>query len=685
MALDPNLFSIEDIYPNFDQGQDSLGVRADYDLRDRLTEGYRSLDVWSDLFAALSKVMWTYFENQRRAVLDARDPGVLTRPYLPMRLRMLGLDYKSDVLTDEDYIRIASFYALYAKTTKHRDAFIRFMGFMKGLDMEMFRLWSTDYNAFYVGHGKTVFEGGDWFPTTHVGLAVSNPNEVDRPSDDELTELFYTLAPVNLVLKWIGDLIRVRLEDLRMGVHSALNDAMLRANMDWTYELTYQLKLFGIEYGSWWGVFPPWQDETAATVGAGSTTFQSVRCVATPRGIDWTKDHSAFPLLTTFSRDSRACYEDEDGYLVWVENGVPRIKACAMGVRQGWLFEPERYGYLHSVFDLMIEPWVTCNLQYDTSVTTESPDRSLAGAYRPDPEATDPDTVVVTQKVNFLDSDFNEWVVTVVAMATDRIRLVIDWYADTPDTVLETVTVDWTGATVSAGALDWVLNSPMVPDGWRKLQVRVTRPNGSKLAVFRIYPCETLTSTAYIYYVGMENGAYPTTLLYGGPCELAYRAPETLDFGEIAGQTLRGINGTVLFHAVFPGDFEQQTVFRAGQENGQYAKIVYNGSTSTLTLKTDSEWSNTQTVYDGSFPWVPLAPSADVKIGWSWDRVAGTVTYTHNGQSNTVTMAAPSIDNSGYLGAVPPINPDFWGYLTRLTVVPVALSDSDMTALLAAS
>src|SRR5262249_13775772 len=73
---------------------------------------------------------------------------------------------------------------------------------------------------FYINDfpGQRVWQGGPYYPTAHVGLAY-DPAYGPELSDDQLTSLFYDMAPAHLVLKWISKLTTVTIPDcIRFGV-----------------------------------------------------------------------------------------------------------------------------------------------------------------------------------------------------------------------------------------------------------------------------------------------------------------------------------------------------------------------------------------------------------------------------------------------------------------------------------
>jgi hypothetical protein len=65
------------------------------------------------------------------------------------------------------------------------------------------QLWTQDYKNFYVPSehpiGDTVFEGGEWFPTSHVRVSY-DPTVLTSMSVQNLITLVYELGPYTLVV-----------------------------------------------------------------------------------------------------------------------------------------------------------------------------------------------------------------------------------------------------------------------------------------------------------------------------------------------------------------------------------------------------------------------------------------------------------------------------------------------------
>ena len=139
--------------------------------------------------------------------------------------RLVGMDYYSDYLKDEDLARIGDYISSYWPKNGQPE-FIKFIGFIKSLSLDMFPLWTKDKGdnatsddpdiaAYDQLEQKTdgmqpVWEQGLWYPTSHV--EVTYDALISTTVDDDLILLFYTLAPIHLVLERISGAINVNLE-----------------------------------------------------------------------------------------------------------------------------------------------------------------------------------------------------------------------------------------------------------------------------------------------------------------------------------------------------------------------------------------------------------------------------------------------------------------------------------------
>ena len=136
----------------------------------------------------------------------------------------MGMDYYSDYLKDEDLARIADYIGSYWPKNGQPE-FIKFIGFIKSLSLEMGQLWTKDkgdnatsddenisrYDQLDIRDSsmRPVWEGGSWYPTSHVEIFYDAL--ISQNIDDDLILLFYVLAPIHLVLERISGSINIDL------------------------------------------------------------------------------------------------------------------------------------------------------------------------------------------------------------------------------------------------------------------------------------------------------------------------------------------------------------------------------------------------------------------------------------------------------------------------------------------
>ena len=171
----------------------------------------------------LELVNGTTISTVRRALQD--------RKSLIAGSRFVGFNYYSDFLKDEDFARIQDYICDYWPRTGQPE-FIKFIGFIKSLALDMIPLWTRDKGDFATSDDveiskydqlepfsqsmTPVWNNGLWYPTSHV--EVFYDAIASETIDDDLILLFYTLAPVHLVLERISGSINIDLSYSLVGV-----------------------------------------------------------------------------------------------------------------------------------------------------------------------------------------------------------------------------------------------------------------------------------------------------------------------------------------------------------------------------------------------------------------------------------------------------------------------------------
>lgn len=195
--------------------------------RDSLLVSYlRDNPVWRDLIAIFEEVWGDQADELADQLSDTRnlfpiapeqlgkiDLGVMMstgdyrlfdRQTMVRICSMLGFSFPNlndRLFSTEDYLRIAQNIADYYKE-QGTDAFIKFFGYCLNSRFQLRPTWTNDYINFIPegdpAIGTPVWEGGDWYPTSHVQFEVDIGKGNMDP--DQFRDFFYYIAPINLVL-----------------------------------------------------------------------------------------------------------------------------------------------------------------------------------------------------------------------------------------------------------------------------------------------------------------------------------------------------------------------------------------------------------------------------------------------------------------------------------------------------
>jgi hypothetical protein len=127
------------------------------------------------------------------------------RDLVVKQVNMLGLKLQTaGVVSDDAYQTISRFVGIYW-FEKGTQAFIEFINYCLSSDLRVFNMWTQDYEEFYnegdSAIGTPIWEGGTWYPTTHVTIeAKGGLKGLDILT---LQQFFYEIANYNLVLRAI--------------------------------------------------------------------------------------------------------------------------------------------------------------------------------------------------------------------------------------------------------------------------------------------------------------------------------------------------------------------------------------------------------------------------------------------------------------------------------------------------
>lgn len=183
---------------------------AEAEVLDVVTSKLKDNDVWSELAAAFDSVVKTNIDNPIQQIELLRflppdaDPKILSDA-----CRMLGFDLSQDVLnlSVDKFTRIVTQLGMYPDSNG-TEAFTKFISLMINGFCDVTYLWSKDYVNFYVKpKGATIDQGGRWFKTTHIELAMGFLTlaglqlKKDQSLYARTKEIFYQQAPITLVIE----------------------------------------------------------------------------------------------------------------------------------------------------------------------------------------------------------------------------------------------------------------------------------------------------------------------------------------------------------------------------------------------------------------------------------------------------------------------------------------------------
>ena len=182
---------------------------------------------------------------QAQEMINQIDWSVPEQAIVLKQLNMLGLQLSSPTVMFDEYsfmnfCRFLGFYWL----QKGTHTFMDFVNFCTGTQFVIKNCWTKDYINFYAEGseeiGTPIWEGGEWYPTTHIVFQSINPTTTDVTM---LGQLFYEIANYNLVLYSIDSIYNLPITN----DPSAGTGGQLLINTGLCYHLEYNLYNDGYE------------------------------------------------------------------------------------------------------------------------------------------------------------------------------------------------------------------------------------------------------------------------------------------------------------------------------------------------------------------------------------------------------------------------------------------------------
>ena len=199
-------------------------IQSNYeqDWKQLLIPRIRDNQSWADLFNVMSDVYNRNIYHSIEQLRTLRNPTNQDRQTNIASAKFLGLDYNSDIFSDEEYISLITFLNKFNNTYKGTQSFIQFIGWIKNTKFQVEQLWAKGeriYEEFseetpYIRNNSKIDDTGDksWYPTSHIRLNYDG--NLYNTDESEVVYLFYKIAPVNLVLKEIVAVFTADVKDL---------------------------------------------------------------------------------------------------------------------------------------------------------------------------------------------------------------------------------------------------------------------------------------------------------------------------------------------------------------------------------------------------------------------------------------------------------------------------------------
>lgn len=131
---------------------------------------------------------------------------VMDRETSIKKLNSLGLSLRStDGLSDKALTRLCANISKYW-FEKGSKRFIPFLSYTLGVRLKVVQLYTNNYTTFLEegdsGIGTSVYDGGTWYPTSHVNVYI-DPSTLVETDLQSFTDIFFCVVPYTLVVhKW---------------------------------------------------------------------------------------------------------------------------------------------------------------------------------------------------------------------------------------------------------------------------------------------------------------------------------------------------------------------------------------------------------------------------------------------------------------------------------------------------
>ena len=192
---------------------------ADIEYEGLQPEVFSNELTWLEFFEALSEMIEEQVRSPIkeletiREIIETTDPVIVANS-----IKQMGFDIPLDLIAHNvDRLARAIYMLPLFHETSGTTQFTKAISFVLGRETVVHDLYTKDYVNFYrQPYGPMNVDGGDWYKTTHIGLAmemVSTDRNLivaeGQTIRDRLIDAFYEFAPVNLVIENFRYLIRM--------------------------------------------------------------------------------------------------------------------------------------------------------------------------------------------------------------------------------------------------------------------------------------------------------------------------------------------------------------------------------------------------------------------------------------------------------------------------------------------
>lgn len=168
--------------------------------------------VWDDTIDSKIKDLYRINESllfdttEEFGLTPASSLNIMDRETAVKKLSSLGLKLRTtEGISNEALTRLCANISMYWFSKGSRQ-FIPFLSYTLGVRLSVVQLYTNDYVTFLeegdVGIGTTIYDGGTWYPTSHVTVYI-DPATLVETDLQSLIDVFFAVAPYNLVVhKW---------------------------------------------------------------------------------------------------------------------------------------------------------------------------------------------------------------------------------------------------------------------------------------------------------------------------------------------------------------------------------------------------------------------------------------------------------------------------------------------------